>query len=119
MQNTHKVTPKVYITQVPVRKNSKEQLVPAINVNTAREYGELDIIFPGQFSYANISDIIKIMHEKLKDYDFESGDKLLPLGDPGICAIANGLLAQMFGEWSILKWDKNAGRYFPTDIDMK
>lgn len=111
--------PKVYVTQVPVRKNIKDQLVPAVNINTAMEYGDIEIIFPGQFSYANTSDIISMLHAKLQNYNEADGDVLLPLGDPGVCAMANGLLAQMCGSWTILKWDKNAKRYFPTSIDMK
>lgn len=112
--------PTVYVTQIPVRKDKEtNSLVPAVNIVTAKEYGELITLMPSRVSYANVPDMLDQIAEKLDDYNDDNGDVLLPLGDPAITAMAVGFLAVAKGKFSVLKWDRNVGRYFKTTINFK
>ena len=110
--------PTVFVTQIPVRKDPKtKELVPALNINTAQEYGFIEILSPSQAGYTHVPETLDRYDDMLCSYSEELGDTLLPLGDPVLIAIATGILARR-GCFSVLKWDKNAGRYFKTKINF-
>lgn len=110
--------PTVFVTQIPVRRDAETgTLTPAVNISTAREYGGIEVLAPARVGYTHIPDTIKNFYDALCDYDASQGDCILPLGDPVLTAIVVGILARR-GEISILKWDKNLGRYLKTSINF-
>ena len=110
--------PTVFVTQIPVRKDPKtKELVPALNINTAQEYGSIEILSPSQAGYTHVPETLDRYADMLCSYSEELGDTLLPLGDPVLVALATGILARR-GCFSVLKWDKNVGRYFKTKINF-
>jgi hypothetical protein len=110
--------PTVFVTQIPVRRDAETgSLTPAVNIITAQEYGDIEVLAPARVGYTHIPDTIKNFDDALCGYDDSQGDCLLPLGDPVLTAIAVGILARR-GEVSILKWDKNLGRYLKTFINF-
>jgi|SRR5687768_10721631 len=108
--------PKVYITQVPHRKDHKTgAFVPSVNVSPAAEHGEIVIMMPPRASFFATADLLKQLGEHLKGYDYEAGDSLVVLGDPVVIAAACALLGSK-GSFTVLRWDKNLGRYTPVRI---
>ena len=110
--------PKVFVTQIPVRRDPKtNELCPALNINIAQEYGSIEILSPSQVGYTQVPETMDRYDDMLCSYSEEFGDTLLPFGDPVLVALATGILARR-GCFSVLKWDKNAGRYFKTKINF-
>ena len=102
---------KVFITQIPHRHDAKtHNFVPAVNVSPASEYGELVEMMPPRAAFFATNDLVKNLNAQLKDYNAEEGDVLLPLGDPIVCSVACAVLAKN-GPFSVLRWDRNIGRY--------
>jgi hypothetical protein len=110
---------RVYVTQVPMRKDRETgALVPAFNINTAGEHGELIVMLPPQAAFSVApNDLIKELARHLEGYDPEK-DFLLPLGDFIIVNVAAGILARDFGRWNVLTWDRQLGRYLTTKINF-
>lgn len=109
--------PKVFVTQIPhKRDHGTDSFVPTINIAPAREHGEVVVMMPPRASFHATSDLVKQLNEHLKDYDYEAGDSLVALGDPAVIAVACAILGKTKGKFSVLKWDKNVGRYFPSTI---
>jgi len=108
---------KVFVTQIPHKKDaSTNALVPSVNMNPAAEYGEIVIMMPPRASFHATSDLVKQLTEHLKDYSIDDGDCLVALGDPTIIAVACAILGKEKGKFTVLKWDRNLGRYFPSRI---
>lgn len=110
---------KVYITQIPHRRDAATgAFVPSINISPAQEHGELVVMMPPRASFHATTDLVKQLRVHLLEYDFDAGDSLVALGDPSIIAVAAGLLGQMHGKFSLLKWDRMLGRYVKTKIAL-
>lgn len=110
-------TAKVYITQVPHRRDRDTgAFVPSVNIAPASEHGELVVMMPPRAAFHATGDLVRQMREHLKDYDYEAGDCLVALGDPAIIAVACAILGKMHGRFTVLKWDKNVGRYLPAHV---
>lgn len=108
---------KVYITQVPHRRDSATgAFVPAFNIAPAAEHGELVVMMPPQASFHATGDLVKQLRKHLMHYDYNAGDCIIAMGDPAIIAVACAILGRMFGEFKILKWDRNVGRYIPSHV---
>lgn len=110
-------TAKVYITQVPHRRDRETNaFVPSVNISPASEHGELVVMMPPRAAFHATGDLVRQLREHLKDYDYEAGDSLVALGDPAIIAVACAILGKMHGRFTVLKWDKNVGRYLPAHV---
>jgi len=120
--------PTVFVTQIPHRKvtgfaqqsprmedSKPEAFIPAMNISPAAEFGEIKVMFPPRVSFFNTLELSKQLHEILKDYNYEAGDCLLPLGDPILIASACAMLGK-HGRFYVLRWDKNLGRYTRSTI---
>ena len=110
---------KVYVTQIPHRKDKDtDAFVPTININPATEFGEVVVMMPPRASFFATADLVAQMREHLKDYDYDAGDCIVALGDPSVIAVAFAILGKMFGKFTVLKWDKNVGRYIASHITV-
>jgi hypothetical protein len=68
-------------------------------------------MMPPQAAFMATSDVLRQLGEKLKDYDYASGDSIVLLGDTTLVACAVALLAKRHGKFTTLRWDRNLGRY--------
>ena len=51
--------------------------------------------------------------------DYKEGDYLLLIGDPAAIGVACSIAAfYNRGKYSILKWDRQEGLYYPVDINL-
>lgn len=109
--------PKVFVTQIPHKRDQgTDSFVPTVNITPAGEHGEIVVMMPPRASFHATSDLVDQLDGHLRDYDYEAGDSLVALGDPSVIAVACAILGRYKGKFTILKWDKNVGRYFPTTI---
>ncbi|HET8689508.1 MAG TPA: hypothetical protein VFM18_23095 [Methanosarcina sp.] len=109
--------PKVFITQVPHTKDKLSgQQIPTVNINPAYEHGEIVVMMPPRAAFYATNELVRQMKEHLKNYNFERGDSIVALGDPAIIGVAFAILGQTFGKFTVLKWDKNLGRYIPNKV---
>lgn len=110
---------KVYVTQIPHKRDGDTgALVPSVNIMPAAEHGEVIVMMPPRASFFATADLTRQLREHLKNYDYAAGDTLVALGDPSVMAVACGLLGAMFGKFSILRWDRNLGRYIQAHISV-
>ena len=111
------MTAKVYVTQIPHRKDKEtNSFVPTVNIAPASEYGEIVVMMPPRASFHATSDLVRQLKEHLVDYNYEAGDCLVALGDPAVIAVACAILGKLHGKFSVLRWDKNIGRYTTSHI---
>ena len=111
--------PKVYITQVPNRRDPETNtFVPTVNIAPAAEHGEPIILMPPRSSFFATSDLVKQLREKLEHYDYEAGDSIVAMGDPAVIAVACAILGKLHGRFRVLKWDKNLRRYIPSHVSV-
>ena len=104
-----------------IQKKSKVYLVqenPYVNVLSAEEYGQIEILFDsGQQIMFSPQPAIRKLRRKLKDFCDE--DYLLMMGDPAAMGIACCIAADINrGRFKILKWDKKERRYYPVRINI-
>lgn len=108
---------KVFITQIPHKRDKDTgAFVPSVNISPASEHGELIVMMPPRAAFFATGDLVKQMRDHLKDYNYEAGDSLVALGDPAVIAVACAILGSMYGKFTVLKWDRNVGRYIPSHI---
>lgn len=111
--------PKVYITQVPHRRDPDTNAsVPSINIAPAVEHGELVVMMPPRAPFHATADLVSQLREHLKNYDCDAGDCLVAMGDPAVIAVACAILGKMHGRFTLLKWDRNVGRYLQAHIKV-
>lgn len=109
----------VWVTQVPNRKDRLTgALTPAVNISPASEHGEIKILMPPQANFFATSDLVDQVRAGLRNYDFERGDSVICLGDPAIIAVVGSILAERNRAYTILRWDKNIGRYVRIKVAL-
>ena len=110
---------KIYVTQVPHRKDRDTgAFVPVVNIAPAAEHGEVITMMPPSAPFFATTDLIVQLRKHLKNYNYENGDALIALGDPAVIAAAAAILAKDFGQFIILKWDRQVSRYLPAHIKV-
>lgn len=110
---------KVYITQVPHRRDKETgSFVPTVNIAPAAEHGEPVVMMPPRAAFYATGDLVKQLRDKLQDYDYDAGDSIVAMGDPAVIAVACAILGKLHGKFTVLKWDKNVGRYMPSHVSV-
>jgi len=106
----------VYIPQLTRRRDpATGDFVPAHDVSSASEYGELvELLSPRAVPY-NSATIIAELHEKLADYDPER-DYILLMGDPALIGWTVAIASEAEkGRVRMLKWSMSERRYLVID----
>ena len=94
------------------------QEVPGRNLAGARQYGDFQVLLPSNTQIMlSASPSVRRMKKILQDYKEE--DYLLLIGDPAAIGVACSIAAYYNrGRYSVLKWDRQEGIYYPVDIDL-
>ena len=106
----------VYCTQIPSRLENG-QWAPTVDINPAKEHGNVLIMFPAGMNYPSIS---PEMESQLKDMadDFNPDtDHFMPLGDPLLMVAAAAALGSR-GNFRMLKWDRHQRRYYSYEVKV-
>lgn len=109
--------PKVYFTQIP-HKRHEGKLIPAFNVSSAGQFGEIVTIMPPQTAFTNTKILARQVDDEISKYRYEDGDVVVLLGDPVVIATTIAVLARYCSIFAVLKWDKNLGRYLKTVVNV-
>lgn len=110
--------PKVYAPQVPSKYDPATRLwVPSINLEPAKEFGELVVMLPPNANRLHINPLVVALREQMKDYGPE--DHIVAVGDPSLIAAAACLAAKKTGGLlRILKWDRLSSSYISVEAQL-
>lgn len=106
---------KVWIPQ-KVMKRVDNVYVPAFNVSSAEEFGELIYAIPEHLDAnrlgfdKNFYEISLSMESSVKSEDF-----ILSVGDPAVVAMCAAIMFKETGVVRFLKWDRFLKKYFPYE----
>lgn len=109
---------KVFIPQVPSRYDrSVERWVPTVNLDPARQFGDLEIMLPPEAGRMAPQELVQMLERALKD--ITADDWLLATGDPVAMAITMALAARnLGGTLRILRWDKRVSGYEAVEVQV-
>lgn len=109
----------VFVTQIPHKiDRATGSFTPTVNIAPAGEFGEIKVMFPPRAAYIDSQELVSGLSAYLLKYDFELGDSIITLGDPLIIGATCAYLGRAVGKFTLLKWDRNTGRYLPTTVDV-
>jgi len=95
--------PRVFIVQDPKGKD----------MSTAREFGELTVLFPARASDGSAKDFLNMADALLDEHDVKEHDYLILLGDPALVGAVMVAAYARFTHLNLLRWDREHYRYFP------
>lgn len=108
---------RVFIPQVPSRFDNKiNSWVPTVNLDPAKDFGELKIMLPPEASRLKIDDIVRLLKKAMADYNGD--DYVLALGDPMIIAIASAIADRAVSPLRVLRWDKISRSYQALEAQL-
>jgi len=109
---------KVYAPQVPSKYDPATRLwVPSINLEPAKEFGDLVVMLPPNANRLHINPLIVALREQMKDYGPD--DHIVAVGDPSLIAAAACLAAKKTGGLlRILKWDRLSSSYLSVEAQV-
>lgn len=101
---------RVFIPQVPSRYDTKiGSWVPTVNLDPAKDFGELVIMLPPEASRLETDDIVRLLKAAMTEYGPE--DYILALGDPLVIAVASAVADRASSPLRLLRWDKISRQY--------
>lgn len=106
MQNEPGNTRTVYVVQVD---NNKD-------LSDAKQYGALRAVFGNPRKPYNTDAMVSKARHVLKDW--HSGDYILMIGDPTLCALCMTLASEHDDVINILSWDRNTFQYLSQRWDF-
>lgn len=110
--------PRVYAPQVPSKYDAATKLwVPSINLEPAKQFGEVVTMLPPNANRLHISPLIVALKDQMKDYTAE--DYIVAVGDPSLIAAAACLAVRKTGGLlRILKWDRQTSSYISVEAAL-
>lgn len=103
-----------YLVQEPTTVGGKP-----LNVTGLMEYGqELRTLIPRDhqvMTTAAADDLVDRLFNELESFRPDQ-DYLVATGDPAAIGITCSVVADLFGRFTILKWDKQQRSYYPVEI---
>lgn len=111
--------PKVFVTQVPSRRDQQSGLwVPTVNIAPAEKFGQVETILPAGAQFFAASETTRLIKSRLHELDYRQGDFLLPLGNPVIMAVASAIAARRSnGCLNVLVWDRQTSSYVSYELE--
>lgn len=111
-------TPTVYIVHEPLKRGPNGEMVPAVDLRPAGNYGNIHVIMPGRNRPAkNPATILPILHEALEH--FQPEDFLVIAGDLHLIVWAAGIaLYHTGGTLNLLRWDHTEQGYVPLSANL-
>lgn len=100
--------------------NSKTVYVVQIDNNKdlsdAKKYGQLRAIFGKPRKPYNTAMMLNKARRVLQD--FQSGDYLLMIGDPALCAVCMSVASEQEAVINLLSWDRDLFQYVPQQWNL-
>ena len=106
-----------FILQEVMKKTERGEFVPVMDFRKVLEYGEPIVCLPSGRVGLTPGPTIDLLKEKLKD--FNDNDFIVPVGHPGLIALAGAIaMNNNRGKMKMLIWDKDSKRYIKVDYDL-
>ena len=113
---------KVFLVQEPLKRDERGEVVPRINYNTLRPYGDVEFLFEwGELKDADVLTDTDRYLDTLRDKlaEFCDDDYLVLMGNPALCSMAMAIAAEMNdGVVNMLDWLRNERRYRIVHVDL-
>lgn len=105
--------PRVFVTQVPSRKDATTQTwVPTVNIKPAEQFGDVIVLLPAGAQFYATKELIRIIKERLNEFNYGPDDYFLPMGSPTVMAVASAIVARRGnGCIQLLQWDNHRDAY--------
>ena len=112
-------TPKVFIPQVPSRRDAQTGLwVPTINYRAAEDYGDVEVLLPAGAQMFATAEMARILKQRFHELDYQLGDYLAPMGDTIVMAVAAAIAARRSnGQLKVLVWDRLSSSYSAHELN--
>jgi hypothetical protein len=109
--------PTVYVPQLPARFDVAAQVwIPTINIDPAKAWGELRIMFPQTVSRMATAPLIDAMREIMKEVTPD--DAVCAVGDPALIAAAACMMTKRTGVLRLLRWDRYTKDYLLVEVKI-
>lgn len=107
---------RVFIPHVPAQLNAETKIwTPTVNIEPAKKFGELHVLFDPSVSRAAIAPMAAAMRERMRDFD--EGDFVCALGDPTLIGVACAIATRNAGGLlRLLKWDRMFKEYVLIEV---
>lgn len=93
------------------------ELVAAVNIMPAAEYGDLIEVFDSKQHALLTSQVVTKLRTKLRK--FGDDDYLLPIGNPILIGVATAMAAKNnMGRVKLLHWDRELMRYIVLNYEL-
>ena len=113
---------RVFCVQEPLKMGPNNVPVPRVNYGTLTPYGHLKFLFAwGEITDRTPMQDTRAYMERARDqlHDFSDADYLVPVGHPGLIAIATLAAAEANdGKVQLLDWSRVLRAYRVVQIDM-
>lgn len=110
---------KVFVVQLPRRRNPRTGEYEEFDITVASAYGMLQQpLFGNKGAEFTTAPAVSKIRSELKDYCDE--DSILALGDPAAIAVTACVAADMnLGRFAILRWDGRTRQYMRLDFNTR
>lgn len=109
--------PIVYVPQLPARYDPATQVwIPTINIDPAKAWGDIKIMFPQTVSRMATAPLIEAMREIMKEV--KADDAVCAVGDPALIAAAACMMTKRTGVLRLLRWDRYAKDYLLVEVKI-
>lgn len=115
---TASIASRVFAPMLPSRFDTGTRMwLPMMNIDPAKKFGDVVICLPPESNRLTTAPLVAALREKLAD--FTENDWLVAIGDPSLIAAAAVITARKTnGLLRLLKWDRMASDYLPTEIRL-
>ena len=110
--------PRCFILQEILKRDpSTGTMQPVMDFRKVLEYGDPVVCLPSGRVGLTPGPTIDILRSKLRD--FNDDDFIVPVGHPGVIALAGAIAAENnMGRFKMLIWDKDARQYLQVEYDL-
>ena len=84
------------------------------NFSQAEEFGDLEVIFSTHISPTHMGKAMHELRKKLRKAT--KNDWIIPVGNPGIIAVAGAAFFETTGTLNVLLWDNFSKKYIPVRL---
>ena len=103
----------IWIPQEPMRKLDGEWVRKEIDIASASEFGQIQVIWPPDAPILTQGVVAADAMRVARSYD-QTRDYIIALGSPSLIAMLGWALGKYNKQLRMLEWSKQARRYYPT-----
>lgn len=108
--------PRVFIVQQPTGRDPHTgRIQPSVNLTPTKVWGEpVFLLSHNHNPFVDLDNTVKMVKEKLWDYQPTSNDYLVLVGNPILIGIVTALYVSFSPQLRLLQWNRNERVYYPV-----